>query len=236
MPRLSGIELLEAYESMVMIPRDDMVRRCGYVTIDQDGTEVIHYAAFYDALALADSKSCNDEIDGWFIESTCVTYSTTVISHYSQLNQDLLEQLMRCFRDAPRCSPFCNIGDYDLSDLKHDIPPGWTIQEKGQLPVGTARISLIYEDYTAHNYLDIFHSEAGIITSLKLGCVYALSVEHETSDNRNVIECACPSDRPYHVLFLYNSSAEGLIEEDCRIADFPVASAHWRAYMGTYDR
>jgi len=54
--RLSGIELLEAYESMVMIPRDDMVRRCGYVTIDQDGTEVIHYAAFYDALALADSQ------------------------------------------------------------------------------------------------------------------------------------------------------------------------------------
>jgi hypothetical protein len=47
---LKGERLLKAVQAMGGAHRSDLVRHCGYVSVNADGQEHLHYSAFYEAL------------------------------------------------------------------------------------------------------------------------------------------------------------------------------------------
>jgi hypothetical protein len=47
---LKGERLLEVVQAMGGAHRSDLVRHCGYVSVNADGQEHLHYSAFYEAL------------------------------------------------------------------------------------------------------------------------------------------------------------------------------------------
>ena len=47
---LKGERLLKAVQTMGGAHRSDLVRHCGYVSVNADGHEHLHYSAFYEAL------------------------------------------------------------------------------------------------------------------------------------------------------------------------------------------
>ena len=47
---LQGAELLAAVEQWRSLPRPEIVRRCGYLSLNQAGQERLNYTAFYEAL------------------------------------------------------------------------------------------------------------------------------------------------------------------------------------------
>jgi len=53
MAMLKGEQLLKVVQSMGAASRSDLVRRCGYVSVNSDGQEHLHFAEFYQALLSA---------------------------------------------------------------------------------------------------------------------------------------------------------------------------------------
>lgn len=47
---LQGDELLASVEQWRSLPRAEIVRRCGYVSVSETGAERLNYTAFYEAL------------------------------------------------------------------------------------------------------------------------------------------------------------------------------------------
>ncbi len=47
---LQGAELLAVVEQWRSLPRPEIVRRCGYLSVNQAGQERLNYTAFYEAL------------------------------------------------------------------------------------------------------------------------------------------------------------------------------------------
>jgi hypothetical protein len=47
---LKGERLLEVVQAMGGAHRSELVRHCGYVSVNADGQEHLHYSAFYEAL------------------------------------------------------------------------------------------------------------------------------------------------------------------------------------------
>ncbi len=60
-----------------------------------------------------------------FLNNINISYVTKFIKTYSELKYDLLEILKKDFNEWAIDSPFCNAGDYDLDDLRYDIPSGF---------------------------------------------------------------------------------------------------------------
>ena len=50
---LKGERLLNVVQAMGNAHRSDLVRHCGYVSVNADGQEHLHYSAFYEALLAA---------------------------------------------------------------------------------------------------------------------------------------------------------------------------------------
>jgi hypothetical protein len=50
MEKLTGADLLNLVESSEHATKSDLVREAGYVTVKEDGTETLNFAAFYDAI------------------------------------------------------------------------------------------------------------------------------------------------------------------------------------------
>ena len=50
---LSGADLLAAVQTMRTLPRAEIVRRCGYVSVSDSGHERLNYTAFFEALLAA---------------------------------------------------------------------------------------------------------------------------------------------------------------------------------------
>ena len=50
---LKGERLLKVVQAMGGAHRSDLVRHCGYVSVNADGQEHLHYSAFYEALLAA---------------------------------------------------------------------------------------------------------------------------------------------------------------------------------------
>jgi hypothetical protein len=50
---LEGTELLKKCRQLGDVPRSELVRECGYVSVSAEGNESLNYTAFYEALLLA---------------------------------------------------------------------------------------------------------------------------------------------------------------------------------------
>ena len=50
---LNGADLLTAVQTMRTLPRAEIVRRCGYVSVSDSGHERLNYTAFFEALLAA---------------------------------------------------------------------------------------------------------------------------------------------------------------------------------------
>jgi len=57
---LSGAELLAAFERWQLLPRAELVRRCGFVSVTDGGQERLNYTAFYEALLEATGVHLGD--------------------------------------------------------------------------------------------------------------------------------------------------------------------------------
>jgi hypothetical protein len=50
---LEGTELLKQIRRLGDVPRSELIRECGYVSINADGNQTVNYTAFYEAVLLA---------------------------------------------------------------------------------------------------------------------------------------------------------------------------------------
>ena len=64
-----------------------------------------------------------------FLRSSNISYVTVEIEDPNELNAELIDDLHKKFEEEAIDAPFCNDGDYDIDDLKSDLPEGWTIRE-----------------------------------------------------------------------------------------------------------
>lgn len=75
---LTGSELLAKLEELSDISKKDLVRACGYVSTDKDGSERLNFAAFYEALLEAkgaeimEGDHCSDDYLVEVLEEGCL--------------------------------------------------------------------------------------------------------------------------------------------------------------------
>ena len=65
-----------------------------------------------------------------FLNRTNISYVTKKITNASELNENLIEELKKSFEEEAIDAPFCNDGDYDLDDLREDLPADWKLEKK----------------------------------------------------------------------------------------------------------
>ena len=84
-----------------------------------------------------------------FLNSTNISYVTKKITKASELDENLIEKLKISFEEEAIDAPFCNDGDYDLDDLRSDLPSGWKLTEEKLIKPSEALIALTIIDYSA---------------------------------------------------------------------------------------
>jgi len=75
---LSGAELLAAFERWQLLPRAELVRRCGFVSVTDGGQERLNYTAFYEALLEAKGLSLGNDGVGRGKGGRKLSYTATV--------------------------------------------------------------------------------------------------------------------------------------------------------------
>ena len=88
-----------------------------------------------------------------FLRSTNISYVTVEIEDPSELNAELIDNLHKKFEEEAVDAPFCNSGDYDIDDLKDDLPEGWSLSKMPSKKSG-ALIILAEINYNASRDID----------------------------------------------------------------------------------
>ena len=229
---LTGPELLAKVKELGDVSKSELLRECGYVSTKKDGSERLNFTAFYEALLGAKGVNLGgnslENQSEWFIETTCVTYITRIISSPEEITPGLVESLIDEFNTNPLWSPFCNQGDYDIDDLKSDLPPGWILSEDEKLPIGSGRISIVALDYEASNTFEL-RGNQGKVIAYDLGFVQPISFEPALDDIKTDIWCPWSGKDADGILFLFNDPLEGLCAADCDIDDYAKALSLWKS-------
>lgn len=226
--RLQGQELLTALSRLQDLSKEEQAIQCGYVKISKSGEDRPCLADFYDAFLQAQNEASDD--NRWFIETTCVSYSTKIISSIDELTEGLLVELLAEYRDGPCLSPFCNTGDYDIEDLACDIPEDWTITEEGVILEGCSRLSLAAPSYESDNTIEL-RVGGGCVKYLNLGGLYPVMIEPRPDDIKSVIHVPIPQVESPFVLFAWNSPKEGVVVDECPVSGFTSSLGKWRSWM-----
>jgi hypothetical protein len=71
-------------------------------------------------------------------------------------------------------APFCNTGDFDIDELKAEMPDSWTFDEIGQLDEGQYRIAIVAINYNGERQVNL-QEEAVTIEAFSLCGLSVLS-------------------------------------------------------------
>ena len=163
-----------------------------------------------------------------FLNNTNISYVTKVIKTSSELNDDLLEILKKDFNEGAIDAPFCNSGDYDLDDLRDDIPSGWNLTEENLINPGEALIVLAKIDYSAERDIAFDSFDEVELVAFDLGGIYPLSVISE-EDPFETDSRTFENDMTIMFRVCY---ADGEFDNDeCEIDEFSEKCSEWKEWL-----
>ena len=163
-----------------------------------------------------------------FLNNTNISYVTKVIKTSSELNDDLLEILKKDFNEGAIDAPFCNAGDYDLDDLRDDIPSGWNLTEENLINPGEALIVLAKIDYSAERDIAFDSFDEVELVAFDLGGIYPLSVISE-EDPFEIDSRTFENDMTIMFRVCYE---DGEFDNDeCDIDEFSEKCSEWKEWL-----
>lgn len=89
-----------------------------------------------------------------FLEEAVIRYVYTDCSSIDDLSIERVKELVRQFDDEYAEAPFCNLGDFDLDDLRDYVPETWSIVKSGNVTPGTFRLAIAEIIYGAEQQFD----------------------------------------------------------------------------------
>ena len=163
-----------------------------------------------------------------FLNRTNISYVTKKITNASELNENLIEELKRSFEEEAIDAPFCNDGDYDLDDLREDLPADWKLREEELIKPSEALITLAIIDYSVEREIDFDEFNEVSLVAHKLGGCYPLSVE---SDEDPFESDFTTFDTDMTILFRVCYEDGEVDEDECQIEDFSKNKDDWKEWL-----
>ena len=174
-----------------------------------------------------------------FLETTNISYITKAVSKSSELNSDLIEELKKAFKEEAIDAPFCNDGDYDLDDLKEDLPSGWTLEEDDVIKPGQALLSMVEINYQAERHIDFDAYQKVNLVATKLGNIYPLSVSVESEEDPFTSDFVTTETNK---ILLFKCVPKNLEEvqtdiyspidiDECSLEDFAESFETWKEWL-----
>ena len=168
-----------------------------------------------------------------FLNSNNISYVTKKITNASELNEDLVNELKKSFEDEAIDAPFCNEGDYDLDDLRDDLPDDWKLREEELIKPTEALITLAIIDYSVDREIDFDAFNDIELIAHRLGGCYPLSVESEEDPfESNFIT----SNTNMSLLFTV-CWEDGVFDTDeCQVEDFSEYKDEWKEWLNELEK
>ena len=89
-----------------------------------------------------------------FLEEALVRYAYKDYASVDDLTIESVNKLIEQFDDEYAEAPFCNLGDFDLDDLREYVPESWTILKSGGALPGTIRLAVVEIIYGVEQQFD----------------------------------------------------------------------------------
>lgn len=129
-----------------------------------------------------------------------------------------IKALAESWDDEYAEAPFCNPGDFDIDDLREEMPGSWSVEETGQLDEGQCRIAIISINYNGERQLDLEQEDV----NLEAFNLCGLNVLSAGERHEEVFGEEWYSDEPFGdmaVLFMYRYPA---LDCDPEIMEAPL--------------
>ena len=164
-----------------------------------------------------------------FLNSTNISYVTKKITNASELNENLIVELKKSFEEEAIDAPFCNDGDYDLDDLRDDLPADWKLKEEELIKPYEALITLAIIDYSAEREIDFDEFDDVALNAHSLGGIYPLSVESVEEDPFSSDFTTSNTDMT--LLFRVCDEDGDFESDECPIEDFEKYKEGWKELL-----
>ena len=89
-----------------------------------------------------------------FLEEALIRYVYKDYASTDDLTIENVNKLVEQFGDEYAEAPFCNLGDFDLDDLREYIPESWTILKTGSALPGQIRMAIVEIIYGVEQQFD----------------------------------------------------------------------------------
>lgn len=89
-----------------------------------------------------------------FLEEALIRYTYKDYASVDDLTIESVNKLIQQFDDEYAEAPFCNLGDFDLDDLREYVPDSWSILKTGNAPPGTFRLAVVEIIYGVEQQFD----------------------------------------------------------------------------------
>lgn len=147
-----------------------------------------------------------------FLEEALIRYAYKDYSSVDDLAIESVNKLIQQFEDEYAEAPFCNLGDFDLDDLREYVPDSWSILKTGNVPPGTFRLAIVEIIYGVVQQFDTSVEDVEL-EAFELCGLYPLSCQ-DFERHYDVFgeESYVPDAGTKSLLFSY--SYPGLVAED----------------------
>ena len=125
-------------------------------------------------------------------------------------------------------SPFCNDDDYNLDDLREDLPADWKLREEELIKPSEALITLAIIDYSVEREIDFDGFNDVALVAHPLGGCYPLSVESEEDPFESDFTTF---DTDMTLLFRVCLENGEFDEDECQIEDFSKNKDEWKEWL-----
>lgn len=88
------------------------------------------------------------------LEEALIRYTYKDYSSIDDLSIETVKALVQQFDDEYAEAPFCNLGDFDLDDLREYIPDTWSIVKSGNVATGAFRLAVVEIIYGVEQQFD----------------------------------------------------------------------------------
>ena len=171
------------------------------------------------------NRSSGTEPD--FLRSTNISYVTIEIEDPNELNAELIDNLHKKFEEEAVDAPFCNDGDYDIDDLKNDLPEGWSISKMPSKKSG-ALIILAEINYNASRDIDFDAFEYCDLEYCRLcGCYPIFSCNSESDKDPFGGDFVTHDSEKTLMIQTYDADGE-YDEDEVQAEDFADRLEDWR--------
>ena len=144
------------------------------------------------------------------------------------MNIDKIINIIRSFNEEAIDAPFCNLGDYDLDDLRDDIPSGWNLTEEKLINPGEALLVLAIIDYSAERDIAFDSFNDVELVAFDLGGIYPLSVISE-EDPFEIDSLTFENDMKIMFRVCYE---DGEFDDDeCVLDEFSEKCNEWKEWL-----